>query len=460
MQMLNVPTASPGWSDGGPGVLRFVEGRAFLFTAGLSEAFGVDLDAARGDARALERAARDLRELASHGYLTPARPRRSHCEVRLLLTTACNLACSYCNVSQGTYGEDSRHMSFETARAAIERLAPTGEPFSVVFFGGEPLLNWRVLVELTEWARASKMDARLVVITNGTLIDEAKARFFARHDVVVKVSVDGDEATHDLRRVDRVGRGSHARVVAGLEALERAGVRPTLLATHDPDRGDVGAQAAALHVLTRKRLPVIVSGLSDAHQAGFASQSRDQFARAAVAGEMPDALTYFLDSVIRGAHGSDLACPAGRDAVVSPSGDVFPCHIAADRKLDRIGALADDTSAFRAQREVVRERYEKPASKCDDCWANGLCSGGCPLRRSRGLGPTDQDCTWSQDRIEYAAYFADVLPIDRLIALLTAADGHRDVEASTPLCAGLMFREHFRGAGRAIWPLSIPRVAS
>ena len=442
-------------SDALPGcAIRTVDGRAFLFAPHLSEVFGLAPSVVGGDPAELSRARADLDALGRHGWLVPHRPRETVSEVRLLLTTQCNLACTYCNVEQGTYGAPPAQMTFATARAAIERLAPDAGRFDVVFFGGEPLLGWKVLVETARWVRRRSPDVRLVVVTNGTLVDDDKAAILAELEFEVMVSVDGDAATHDARRVDHRGRGSHAAVTAGLDALDRAGVRPTLLGTHAPAGPGVAAQLGALGALGRRRLPVIVSALEGDRDSTFASESRAAFRSAALAGDVPGALVPFLRSLVRGAHGADASCPAGANTVTTPAGEIYPCHVAADRKLDRIGALGED---FDETRAAVRDRYGARAAQCTTCWANGLCSGGCPLRRSRGLGPTPGDCTWSQDRIEHAAYLADVLPFDRLDALV--GDGASASDRSA-LRAGLMLREHFRYGAHALWPLSIPSFAT
>jgi uncharacterized protein len=81
-----------------------------------------------------------------------------------------------------------------------------------------------------------RQDAGLHVQTNGLLLTDAFIDLFARHDVGVSISFDGP--VHDLNRVDRAGRGSHGRVLAGIARLiaHPAGERlfSGLLAVVDP----------------------------------------------------------------------------------------------------------------------------------------------------------------------------------------------------------------------------------
>jgi radical SAM protein with 4Fe4S-binding SPASM domain len=449
---------------GHAGEVRRVHDRALLFLAGVPEVFGVDDEVARGDAIAIEGALRDADELRARGWLVAGRARPPTKTLALVLTTACNLACVYCNVSQGSYGRDAAFMTPGTIARALDVLLPAQEASDardanvgatkIVFFGGEPLLAWDALVEGTKLARARRGDVTLAVVTNGTLIDDEKAVFLAQNGVEVTLSLDGDEETHDRHRRDHAGRGSHARAVAGVDALQRHGVRPFLRATYADGPSSVHARLRALDDIGRRHLPVIVERLDvPPDDDDFDDAMADTFARAVRHREAPDALVPFVDAVVRGAHGMDLACSAGRDVVVLPDGEIFPCHVSADARTDRVAALADAVESIVARRADVATRFGRVPDRCTTCFASGLCGRGCPMRTARGDEPTDRDCRWSIDRLDHAAYLADALPFDRLHDLLLSRAREAD---RTPLRAGLMMRDHLRGTGRRLWPISFP----
>jgi uncharacterized protein len=440
------------------GEVRRVHDRALLFLAGVPEVFGVDDAVAAGDEGAIEGALRDADVLRARGWLSPGRARAAPRNLALVLTTACNLACDYCNVSQGTYGRDASFMTPETIARALDVLLPrdAGGDAKIVFFGGEPLLAWDALVEGTKLARAWRADVTLAVVTNGTLVDDDKARFLAKNAIDVTLSLDGDEEMHDRHRRDRAGRGSHARALAGIEALRRHGVRPLLRATYADGPTGVHARLRALDDVGRRHLPVIVERLDvPAQDDDYDDAMAETFARAVRDREAPDALIPFVDAVVRGAHGMDLACPAGRDAVVLPNGEIHPCHVSADAKKEPIASLADAVDEIASRRASTAARWGRAPERCTECFASGLCGRGCPMRTARGEQPTDRDCRWSIDRLQSAAYLADALPAERLHDLLVSRA--RDTDR-TPLRAGLMMRDHLRGAGRRLWPISFPSV--
>ncbi|MBR0355545.1 MAG: radical SAM protein, partial [Oscillospiraceae bacterium] len=132
----------------------------------------------------------------------------------------CNLNCSYCFASQGKYNGERAVMSFEVGKQALDFLVAhsgTRRNLEVDFFGGEPLMNFQVVKDLTAYARsiekAAHKNFRFTLTTNGMLIDDDVIDFCNRECHNVVLSLDGRKEIHDFARVDYQGRGSFDRVV-------------------------------------------------------------------------------------------------------------------------------------------------------------------------------------------------------------------------------------------------------
>ena len=137
----------------------------------------------------------------------------------LSLTGACNLACRYCYASE----QDSGTMTWETARRAID-LAAAGAPFILQFSGGEPLLALPLLRRIVDYVRTNRIQARMDLQTNGTLLTEETAAFLRSARIGIGVSLDGRPAVHDALRCYPDGRGTAADVVAGIQKLAQCGI--------------------------------------------------------------------------------------------------------------------------------------------------------------------------------------------------------------------------------------------
>ena len=148
--------------------------------------------------------------------------------VTLFLTRRCNLACDYCYESP-----TGDRMSAETLEKAVRFSTFDGRPVvSVVFFGGEPLLE-RELVEhgiafCRQHEKESKTFFHLKISTNGVLLDGETVELFRRAGMLVSLSFDGCRSAHDAHRKLVGGQGTFELVdrAAGLlvEALPHSTV--------------------------------------------------------------------------------------------------------------------------------------------------------------------------------------------------------------------------------------------
>lgn len=122
-------------------------------------------------------------------------------------------------------------MSEITLRAALRLLlsrCTSGDSVRILWHAGEPLA---VGLEFFEHAtriihECNPCGVRLcqTIQTNGTLIDEAWCRFFAREKILVGLSVDGPAVVHDHHRRNRGNGPTHAGVMRGLNLLKKHGL--------------------------------------------------------------------------------------------------------------------------------------------------------------------------------------------------------------------------------------------
>ncbi len=153
----------------------------------------------------------------------------------LLITERCNFSCTYC---YGAYGEKHSEMNLDTAIAAVNLAVNLGVK-DIVFLGGEPLLNWPLIKELTPYIESFQKGISIRITTNGSLVTEEIAQFFDEHNVEVSVSMDGPLEEHNKTRQYKNGFGTFDAVQRGIEILQKHGVLKLIEITHSRRHGDI-----------------------------------------------------------------------------------------------------------------------------------------------------------------------------------------------------------------------------
>lgn len=163
----------------------------------------------------------------------------------------CNLDCEYCFFlsKEMLYPGSRFRMADDLLEAYIRQLvdAHARSPFvTVAWQGGEPTLMgldfFRRAVELTNECLRPGQQVEHTIQTNGTLLDEEWAQFFAENAFLVGLSIDGPRKLHDRYRVNKGGKGSFDDVMRGLRHLQTAGVEWNALTTINAANAGHGAE--------------------------------------------------------------------------------------------------------------------------------------------------------------------------------------------------------------------------
>ena len=358
--------------------------------------------------------------LCDHGVLVPgaARPAppvarvttgpgRSGMSLYLLLSQGCNLACTYCLAGAETYcgGGKPARMPAEIARAAVERclrlLAPDGR-LEIVFFGGEPLLNWPLARQILRWLEEEWRPAfpgrriHAHITTNLTLFPDDLIELAQHHHMSFLVDVDGPPDLHDAQRPMRGGGPSHHATAAHIARLRQAGIEVALRATitgrsvdrmveitrHHRELGGSGSAHVPVNPIDSDERVLPADFLPA--PARYADGLRAVLADGAFPIEKLFPFSEYLPRVRKGQR-LQRACgaPYGNTPVVDSAGDVYPCIYWVGIPRLRQGNLADGEPL--ANEGVIAELGERlhvdHLPRCRACDWRYLCGGGCPVQR-------------------------------------------------------------------------------
>ena len=133
------------------------------------------------------------------------------------VTSACNLACKYCYEGHAKSNEMMNKETADKILGYIEENVDKKEEISIVFHGGEPLLNFEIIKYLVTRLSEKYEKRQFKLTTNGTVMNQEIAQFLLDNfQNGISLSVDGNENTHNANRVYTGGQGSFDDVMNNL----------------------------------------------------------------------------------------------------------------------------------------------------------------------------------------------------------------------------------------------------
>lgn len=134
----------------------------------------------------------DVDELAMLRFDSSYYAANSEYHFRILTTTGCNARCPYCYER----GIQSITMTRETANKVvsfIKKTAPSGSVINIEWFGGEPLVNYEIILRISKDLIKSEYNVKSTMVTNGILLNADKVIELKEtcHLEKVQITLDG-----------------------------------------------------------------------------------------------------------------------------------------------------------------------------------------------------------------------------------------------------------------------------
>jgi uncharacterized protein len=346
----------------------------------------------------------------------------------------CNLDCTYCFFlsKEQLYPGSSFRMSEAAQQTYLRELFAAHPPdaeVTVAYQGGEPTLMgldfFRRSVAIAQQVRQPGQRALHTIQTNGTLLDDEWAAFLAENGVLVGLSVDGPRELHDAYRVDKGGKPTFDRVMAGGEVLRRHGVDWNVLTTVHAANADHGLEVYRfvrdeLGATFVQLIPIVervTHELLPRAEAGWGARATDrplyrqhgtavtarsvtgpQYGRFLVEvfdewarHDVGDVFVQTFDTALAhwlGMHDVGLCIHAptcGGALALEHTGDLYSCdHYVEPEHL--LGRLGDGRTLLELvespqQRAFGQAKLDTLPQYCRDCDVRFACHGGCPKDR-------------------------------------------------------------------------------
>lgn len=313
-------------------------------------------------------------------------------KVYLMLGPACNLKCRHCY--QTDVPMPCLHkVIHQDVWTFLEYLKTTyaHKPKKLVFWGGEPLLYWKLIKEVVE--RLGDSAFSYWIMSNGVLLTDEHVDFINDHNMSLSVSNDGPltaiirgvNVLDDPAFCERFNRVKHRCIGVTTHAYN---IDPYALATYveerlgkvtlyyqyilectfnmDADLYDFDLQTYQSN-LRRCRMNFIPE---------FVSGERNTPARAALRRGV-FGVERFLDRRKQGLPDEwyPECCPMRNEMNVDIEGFVHACH----NRFSVIGRVTDGYEALLASNDAYFKSAIEAKPECKSCEINELCRYGCPL---------------------------------------------------------------------------------
>jgi uncharacterized protein len=321
---------------------------------------------------------------------------------------SCNLDCRYCYYleKERLYpGLKSFRMSEKTLETYIVQhiAAFPGRIINFSWHGGEPTMlgidYFRNIAALQRKHLPPGKSITNGLQTNGTLIDDDWCRFFAAERFSIGISLDGPAELHDLYRVTKSGKSTHAAAMRGYNLLRKHRIPHDILCVVNSGNArypaevyrffkEIGARYIGFLPLTA---PSMKPGEDLAHAVptevfgAFLCAVFDEWLRC----DIGRIKVQIIEEALRTAFGQEHSLcvfrkTCGDIPVIEFNGDFFSCDhfVTPDNRLGNIheGTLTGFLESP-AQKAFGKAKWETLPAFCRNCDVLDMCNGGCPKDR-------------------------------------------------------------------------------
>lgn len=321
----------------------------------------------------------------------------------LILTEKCNFNCSYCFIERHMNPNKANVMTKEIAKKAIDffckqiQCDPSkfDEEKTILFYGGEPLSNFDVLVYasklVNEYIEKGKLPQKttLSMVTNGSLLTRERAKVLKELGVEFSISLDGVTKKANSARVLKDGSPAYDKIINGIENAKAEGLQVGLSVTLSEqalaEKDDLlslidkyGIKGIGFNILnTDKTFTVSENYFEEATD--FIIDSYRKFREKGIYEDrIMRKVTAFTEHKL---YYCDCGAEGGHQFVVAPNGEIGICQGFLSSRNTFITNVDDDN--FDILTNDLYQEWNKRSpffmSQCKNCQCLGICGGGCAL---------------------------------------------------------------------------------
>lgn len=317
------------------------------------------------------------------------------CGRSFVLTLRCNFACPYCFENEKKI--DMKKEVIDKALSTIFQKARRvkSKTISISFYGGEPLLNFKMLEYAVRKTRAfcgrNKIKPLFDMITNGSLFTQRVVDLFSCEKDLenVQVTLDGPKEIHDQRRFFKGGNGSYEVIMKNLPLMFKAAKHVAIrINVDEKNKNSIPKLFAELRRMKKRNLIISLGEVATSYGRGktwresievcnYARLKNSYYEEVRKLGLRVSREKRLLDY-------RPVFCAASHAAPhwIAPDGGMYCCAVPLGNKPLSIGNIFTGYDEGKARKWL---RYNVINNKkCIKCKHIFFCGGPCPARVMKG----------------------------------------------------------------------------
>lgn len=334
----------------------------------------------------------DLLNVNMENYLNKMNKNKKENKLKKLtinVTKNCNLNCSYCYVKKENINLDKK-VALDSIDFFINKF---NEIEQILFFGGEPLLNFDVIKEIVKYFYYLFENNKInyipdfYIITNGTIINKKILNFIKNYEIGLTVSLDYPESAHNKSRISN--NYSYKMIIDNLKKIKKyvknLGIELTYYLNHI-DFNLIELYKSLYKLKFIDYLLLSYSFTKDCFQKEYVKKFKREYL---------ELIDYYFDQfliknnkkIIRIIELDNIVkriiykskryyfC----DAVIGTllldaDGKIYPCQFFINSKNFLGDIYKDFKEDFNYIKNLFKEKLSKNNKKCNECWNINLCN--------------------------------------------------------------------------------------
>ena len=347
----------------------------------------------------------------------------------LMLTERCNFACEYCFIERHMDQTKTNVMTKETVVKALnfysKQIKSVPELFNeektILFYGGEPMVNYDVLkyaaLLIREYISKGLLPEKTSInmVTNGSLLTPERAKELQELGVLFSISLDGSTPCANASRKYHDNKPAFDDIIKGVEIARNEGCDFGLSITLSQEAlkegnslfeliDKYGIKSIGFNIL----LTDSTYAVPDEYFVEVSKFIVEAFKIFREKGIYEDRVMRKVNAFVKHKlHLQDCAAEGGNQLVVAPDGAVGLCHGYLSTRETFVTNVEDEDFDVTKEQVFLDWNKRTPINmpQCEKCMALGTCGGGCALNaKANGNSIWDLDerfCIHAKTTLEF-----------------------------------------------------------